>query len=118
MVFGCGGDRDTAKRPLMGTAAAEAADVVIVTSDNPRSEDPASHRRASSADATRAAGAEPIVELTGSGPRSLAPSTARDGDVVLVAGKGHEQGQTAAGVTVAFDDRVVAADELGARGWA
>ena len=117
VVFGCGGDRDTAKRPLMGTAAAEGADVVIVTSDNPRSEDPAAIA-ASSADAARAAGAEPIVELDRRAAIARALSTARDGDVVLVAGKGHEQGQTAAGVTVAFDDRVVAAEELGARGWA
>jgi UDP-N-acetylmuramoyl-L-alanyl-D-glutamate--2,6-diaminopimelate ligase len=101
----------------MGAAAADGADVVIVTSDNPRSEDPAAIA-AASADAARAAGAEPIVELDRRAAIAIALSAARDGDVVLVAGKGHEQGQTAAGVTVSFDDRVVAAEELGVLGWA
>jgi UDP-N-acetylmuramoyl-L-alanyl-D-glutamate--2,6-diaminopimelate ligase len=116
VVFGCGGDRDRTKRPLMGAAAA-AADVVVVTSDNPRSEDPAA-RAAAAAEGVRSAGVDPVVELDRRVAIGRAVELARDGDVVLVAGKGHEQGQTAAGVTVAFDDRVVAREELGARGWA
>jgi UDP-N-acetylmuramoyl-L-alanyl-D-glutamate--2,6-diaminopimelate ligase len=116
VVFGCGGDRDRTKRPLMGAAAA-AADVVVVTSDNPRSEDPAAIAEAA-AEGVRSAGVDPVVELDRRVAIGRAVELARDGDVVLVAGKGHEQGQTAAGVTVAFDDRVVAREELGARGWA
>ena len=116
LVFGCGGDRDRAKRPLMGAAAA-AADVVVVTSDNPRSEDPAAVADASAA-AARDAGASPVVELDRRAAIALAIGSAGEGDVVLIAGKGHETGQTAGGVTVPFDDRVVAREELGARGWA
>jgi UDP-N-acetylmuramoyl-L-alanyl-D-glutamate--2,6-diaminopimelate ligase len=116
VVFGAGGDRDRTKRPLMGAAAA-AADVVVVTSDNPRSEDPAAIAEAA-AEGVRSAGVDPVVELDRRVAIGRAVELARDGDVVLVAGKGHEQGQTAAGVTVAFDDRVVAREELGARGWA
>jgi UDP-N-acetylmuramoyl-L-alanyl-D-glutamate--2,6-diaminopimelate ligase len=116
VVFGCGGDRDRAKRPLMGAVAA-AADVVLVTSDNPRSEDPAAIAQAA-AEGARGAGADPLVELDRRGAIGRALELARDGDVVLVAGKGHEPGQTTGGVTVPFDDRVVAREELGARGWA
>jgi UDP-N-acetylmuramoyl-L-alanyl-D-glutamate--2,6-diaminopimelate ligase len=109
IVFGAGGDRDRAKRPLMGEAAATRADRVIVTSDNPRSEDP-----------------EAIIEevLAGTGPDverepdrraaiSLAVGTAEPGDVVVIAGKGHEQGQEfEGGRKEPFDDREVAREAL------
>jgi UDP-N-acetylmuramoyl-L-alanyl-D-glutamate--2,6-diaminopimelate ligase len=109
VVFGAGGDRDRAKRPLMGEAAAARADRVIVTSDNPRSEDP-----------------EAIIEevLVGTGPDverepdrraaiALAVGTAEPGDVVVIAGKGHEQGQEFEnGRKEPFDDREVAREAL------
>jgi UDP-N-acetylmuramoyl-L-alanyl-D-glutamate--2,6-diaminopimelate ligase len=113
VVFGCGGDRDAGKRPAMGAAAAT-ADLVVVTSDNPRSEDPAAIA-AAAAGGARAAGAAPVVELDRRAAIATALAWAAGGDVVLVAGKGHESGQTAAGVTVAFDDRVVVRDLLEAR---
>ncbi|MBO9531369.1 MAG: UDP-N-acetylmuramoyl-L-alanyl-D-glutamate--2,6-diaminopimelate ligase [Solirubrobacteraceae bacterium] len=108
-VFGCGGDRDRGKRPEMGHAVDEGADIVIVTSDNPRSEEP-----------------QAIIDdvLAGiSGPSTaivdrreaiaFALGEAQPGDVVVIAGKGHEQGQTIAGVTHPFDDAQVARDVLG-----
>jgi UDP-N-acetylmuramoyl-L-alanyl-D-glutamate--2,6-diaminopimelate ligase len=107
-VFGCGGDRDRGKRPLMGAVATRLADNVIVTSDNPRSERP-----------------EAIIEeiLAGAGPeaavepdRALAIAhmleAAEDGDVVVIAGKGHEPGQEFQDRTIPFDDRDVARDAL------
>jgi UDP-N-acetylmuramoyl-L-alanyl-D-glutamate--2,6-diaminopimelate ligase len=117
VVFGCGGDRDAAKRPLMGEAAGRAADVVIVTSDNPRSEAPEAIAAAALIGVEQA-GASATVELDRRAAIAGALRAARPGDVVLVAGKGHESGQTAGGVTLPFDDRVVARDELGALGWA
>ena len=115
VVFGCGGDRDSAKRPMMGKVAAELADQVIVTSDNPRSEDP-----------------EAIIAgiLSGvpedSGGVSTQPDrasaiaqcldSASDGDVVVVAGKGHEPTQVVGDQVIPFDDRVVARELLAARG--
>ncbi len=116
VVFGCGGDRDAAKRPLMGEAAGRGADVVFVTSDNPRSEDPQSIATAALAGVAHA-GATATVELDRRAAIGLALHAAQPGDVVLIAGKGHESGQTAGGVTVPFDDRVVARDALGALGW-
>jgi UDP-N-acetylmuramoyl-L-alanyl-D-glutamate--2,6-diaminopimelate ligase len=107
-VFGCGGDRDHGKRPLMGAVAADGADVVIVTSDNPRSEGP----REIVDEITRGLDAEVDVELDRAHAIERAIETARAGDVVLVAGKGHEQGQEAAGETVPFDDREVARQAL------
>ena len=97
----------------MGAAAA-AADLVVVTSDNPRSEDPAAIAAAAAA-GVRSAGAEPVVELDRRAAIDAALAWAAGGDVVLVAGKGHESGQTVAGVTVPFDDRVVARELLEAR---
>ncbi len=98
-VFGAGGDRDRGKRPLMGDAAHRLADVVTVTDDNPRNEDPASIRAAILA---ACPGAREV------GDRAAAIAAAmeglRRGDVLVVAGKGHESGQTARGVTVPFDD--------------
>jgi UDP-N-acetylmuramoyl-L-alanyl-D-glutamate--2,6-diaminopimelate ligase len=113
LVFGCGGDRDRAKRPAMGAVAARAADLAIVTSDNPRSE-PAS---AIVDDVLAGAvGAESVrVELDRRQAIRDALAEAQTGDVVLIAGKGHETGQTSGGVTAPFDDRVVALEELGAQ---
>jgi UDP-N-acetylmuramoyl-L-alanyl-D-glutamate--2,6-diaminopimelate ligase len=114
VVLGAGGDRDTLKRPVMGEIAARLGDLVIVTDDNPRSEDPAAIR-AAVLDGARAGGAE-VLEV---GDRRLAireaVRRARPGDVVLVAGKGHESGQEVDGVVHDFDDRVVAAEEIDAR---
>ncbi len=100
-VFGCGGDRDREKRPQMGRIASELADVVIVTTDNPRSEDPQSIIDAIVAGAVGAVEVEPDRE------RAIAHAIelAHDGDVVLIAGKGAEQGQEFADRTVPFDDR-------------
>jgi UDP-N-acetylmuramoyl-L-alanyl-D-glutamate--2,6-diaminopimelate ligase len=99
VVFGAGGDRDRAKRPQMGKAAVDLADIAIVTDDNPRSEDPGEIRRAILAAAPGA------LEV---GDRRAAIRAAagqlRTGDILVVAGKGHEQGQTVAGVIHPFDD--------------
>jgi UDP-N-acetylmuramoyl-L-alanyl-D-glutamate--2,6-diaminopimelate ligase len=108
-VFGCGGDRDRGKRPLMGRIAAEEADVAIVTSDNPRSEDPL----AIVADILAGAPAGGLeVEPDRHAAIVRAVELARAGDVVVIAGKGHEQGQETAGVSVPFDDRAVAREAL------
>jgi UDP-N-acetylmuramoyl-L-alanyl-D-glutamate--2,6-diaminopimelate ligase len=104
-VFGCGGERDPGKRPIMGEAAARLADHVIVTSDNPRGEDPQAIIAAVMA-GIAGAGAEAIVD------RQVAIFTAihnaRPGDIVLVAGKGHETYQEIAGVRHPFRDAEVA----------
>jgi len=107
-VFGCGGDRDRGKRPLMGRIASELADVAIVTSDNPRSEDPQAIIDEILAGVT----GEVEVEPDRAAAIERAISTADDGDVVLIAGKGHEQGQEFADRTIPFDDREVARDVL------
>jgi UDP-N-acetylmuramoyl-L-alanyl-D-glutamate--2,6-diaminopimelate ligase len=115
-VFGCGGDRDPAKRPLMGAAVAAGSDVAVLTSDNPRSEDP---QAIADAVLPGLAGgpASASVELDRRAAIARALAGAQPGDVVVIAGKGHETGQTAGGRTVPFDDRVVAREELGALGW-
>jgi UDP-N-acetylmuramoyl-L-alanyl-D-glutamate--2,6-diaminopimelate ligase len=112
-VFGAGGDRDREKRPHMGAAVAARADLALVTTDNPRSEDPAAIVDDVRAGIGEASHARVVVELDRRAAIRDALSAAAPGDVVLIAGKGHESGQTAAGVTVPFDDRVVAAEELG-----
>jgi UDP-N-acetylmuramoyl-L-alanyl-D-glutamate--2,6-diaminopimelate ligase len=116
VVFGCGGDRDRAKRPLMGRAAAEGADVAVLTTDNPRSEDPVEIAK-QALGGLRQGPAEAIVEPDRRVAMRLAFARATRGDVVVVAGKGHETGQTVAGRTRPFDDRVVALEELRARSW-
>ena len=107
-VFGCGGDRDRGKRPLMGRIASELADVAIVTSDNPRSEDPQAIIDEILAGVTTDVEVEP--DRAAAIERAI--SVADDGDVVLIAGKGHEQGQEFADRTISFDDREVARDVL------
>jgi UDP-N-acetylmuramoyl-L-alanyl-D-glutamate--2,6-diaminopimelate ligase len=111
-VIGAGGDRDTGKRPVMGEIAARLADLVVVTDDNPRSEDPAAIR------AAVLAGCSGPAEVSEVGDRReairFALVRAEPGDIVLVAGKGHETGQEIAGVVHPFDDRVVVREEAGA----
>ena len=103
VLFGAGGDRDTGKRPLMGQVAVELADHVIVTDDNPRSEDPAAIR------AAVMAGAPGAQEVAGRRDAIAAAIAMADkGDVVLLAGKGHEQGQIIGGKVLPFDDVTVA----------
>ncbi|MDJ1008051.1 MAG: UDP-N-acetylmuramoyl-L-alanyl-D-glutamate--2,6-diaminopimelate ligase [Paracoccaceae bacterium] len=103
IVFGAGGDRDTAKRPLMGAAAAEGADLAIVTDDNPRSEDPAEIRAAVRAgmpdDPGRVTEVADRAEAILRGVDALGP-----GDALLVAGKGHETGQVIGDAVLPFDD--------------
>jgi UDP-N-acetylmuramoyl-L-alanyl-D-glutamate--2,6-diaminopimelate ligase len=110
-VFGCGGDRDPAKRALMGAAAANGSDFVVVTSDNPRSEDPVGIIAAIE-DGLRAAGAHYTVEVDRRAGIRAALEQACSGDAVLVAGKGHEDYQIFADRTIHFDDREVAREEL------
>jgi UDP-N-acetylmuramoyl-L-alanyl-D-glutamate--2,6-diaminopimelate ligase len=114
VVFGCGGDRDATKRPAMGEVAAERADVVVVTADNSRHEDTAAiigavkhgfdrvHPRRAS---------DLVVEPDRRAAISVALRVGRPGDVVLVAGKGHETTQDIGGVVTPFDDRLVVAEE-------
>jgi UDP-N-acetylmuramoyl-L-alanyl-D-glutamate--2,6-diaminopimelate ligase len=114
VVFGCGGDRDRAKRPLMGEIAGRLADLAIVTSDNPRSEPPEAIVAQVAEGAARSAGPGGFrVEVDRRAAIRAALALAAPGDAVLVAGKGHEQGQElAGGVKIPFDDRLVAAEEL------
>jgi UDP-N-acetylmuramoyl-L-alanyl-D-glutamate--2,6-diaminopimelate ligase len=107
VVFGAGGDRDRAKRPLMGEIAGRLADLAIVTDDNPRSEDPAAIRRAVRQ------GCASALEI-GDRREAIRQAIAdmREGDVVVIAGKGHEQGQIVGGVTHPFDDATEAAEAL------
>jgi len=107
-VFGCGGDRDREKRPLMGKIAADLADVPIVTSDNPRSEDPGAIID------EIVAGIDGDVEIIQDRRSAIARAVeiAEPGDTVVIAGKGHEQGQQFRDRTVPFDDREVAREAL------
>jgi UDP-N-acetylmuramoyl-L-alanyl-D-glutamate--2,6-diaminopimelate ligase len=117
-VFGCGGDRDRGKRPLMGAVAATQADVVVVTSDNPRSEEP---------EAIIGAILEGVSSVRPDGADAVLPdrreaidqalALARAGDVVVIAGKGHETGQQFKDRTIPFDDREVARGLLADQGW-
>jgi UDP-N-acetylmuramoyl-L-alanyl-D-glutamate--2,6-diaminopimelate ligase len=114
VVFGCGGDRDRGKRPLIGQAATRLADLTIITSDNPRSEDPEAIIAEIEAGARRGGGAY-LVEPDRRVAIRMAVSEAGPGDLVLIAGKGHESGQEFRDRTIPFDDRIVAAEELAAR---
>jgi UDP-N-acetylmuramoyl-L-alanyl-D-glutamate--2,6-diaminopimelate ligase len=117
LVIGAGGDRDTGKRPLMGEIGARLADVLVVTDDNPRSEDPAAIRAAVLAGVVEAETGAEVVEI---GDRRTAIRTAielaRTGDTVVIAGKGHETGQEIAGTVHPFDDRDEVRAALAQRG--
>ena len=111
VVFGCGGDRDPEKRPLMGQAAGRSADHVIVTSDNPRSEDPVGIILQIE-DGLRASAASWQTEVDRRSAIAAAVSQATEGDAVLIAGKGHEDYQIFADRRIHFDDREVAREEI------
>jgi len=112
-VFGAGGDRDRDKRPKMGRAGAEHSDLTVITSDNPRSEDPEAIVAEVAAGAEAAAGAEVEVVVDRREAIALALGRAAPGDTVVIAGKGHEQGQEFEdGRKIPFDDREVAREEL------
>jgi UDP-N-acetylmuramoyl-L-alanyl-D-glutamate--2,6-diaminopimelate ligase len=110
-VFGCGGDRDRGKRPQMGAAARALADVAVVTSDNPRSEDPDAIIAEILAGASEGPG-DLVVEADRRAAIAWAVREADAGDVVVIAGKGHEQGQERHGTVTPFDDRIVAREAL------
>jgi len=125
-VFGCGGDRDKGKRPLMGEVAGRGSDLAVVTSDNPRTEDPArivemivpgverAGRRRLSPDEARAGADGFVVEVDRRRAIDLAAACAKPGDVILVAGKGHEDYQILGTAKIHFDDREEARRALGA----
>jgi UDP-N-acetylmuramoyl-L-alanyl-D-glutamate--2,6-diaminopimelate ligase len=118
LVLGCGGDRDHGKRPLMGAAAARLADVAILTSDNPRSEDPLAilaEMLQGVLGVPQVERARVVIEPDRAAAIGLAVTMAGKGDVVLVAGKGHETGQYAGGSVLPFDDREVTAAALARR---
>jgi UDP-N-acetylmuramoyl-L-alanyl-D-glutamate--2,6-diaminopimelate ligase len=106
-IFGCGGDRDRSKRPKMGLAAGQGSDFVVATSDNPRSEDPAAIL-AEIEPGLKAAGARYTIEPDRAKAIAVALGEAKAGDVVLIAGKGHEKEQILAHGAIAFDDSQVA----------
>jgi UDP-N-acetylmuramoyl-L-alanyl-D-glutamate--2,6-diaminopimelate ligase len=119
IVLGCGGDRDRGKRPLMGAAAASLADVAILTSDNPRSEDPLAildEMLHGVVELRKDERGRVIIEPDRAAAISLAVGMAGKGDVVLVAGKGHETGQYVGGAVLPFDDIVVTAEAIARRG--
>jgi UDP-N-acetylmuramoyl-L-alanyl-D-glutamate--2,6-diaminopimelate ligase len=111
VVFGAGGDRDRGKRPLMGRVAVERADLAIVTSDNPRSEDPLAIIQ----DVLQGTGVDVEIDPDRRSAIARAIELAGKGDVVVIAGKGHEQGQDLGGVVAPFDDREAAREALRSR---
>jgi len=115
-LFGCGGDRDRAKRPLMGEAAGKGSDYVVLTSDNPRSEDPLAIINDATVGLQRA-GAKYAIEPDRRAAIALAIQQARPGDIVLLAGKGHETVQVSRAGTVPFDDVAVARQVLAEAGY-
>lgn len=112
-VLGCGGDRDATKRPLMGAALVQGADIAIFTSDNPRSEAPSEILSQMTSSLTFNAPSQ-VIEDRGEAIRA-AVALANDGDTVLVLGKGHETGQEVAGVVTPFDDRIALAQAIEAK---
>jgi UDP-N-acetylmuramoyl-L-alanyl-D-glutamate--2,6-diaminopimelate ligase len=115
IVLGCGGDRDRGKRALMGAAAARLADTAIFTTDNPRSEDPLAilaEMLAGAVAVPQDQRAHVMIEPDRAAAISLAIGSAGKGDVILIAGKGHEQGQYVAGTVIPFDDRQAASQAL------
>src|SRR5581483_2506098 len=115
-LFGCGGDRDRKKRPLMGEAAGRGSDFVVLTSDNPRSEDPLAIID-NAVMGLRRSGAKYTIEADRRAAIRIALAEARAGDIVLLAGKGHEKEQVLASGPVPFDDALVAAEALRSLGY-
>ena len=115
-LFGCGGDRDRKKRPLMGEAAGRGSDFVVLTSDNPRSEDPLAIID-NAVMGLRRSGAKYTIEADRRAAIRIAVEQARAGDIVLLAGKGHEKEQVLASGPVPFDDTFVAAEALRSLGY-
>jgi UDP-N-acetylmuramoyl-L-alanyl-D-glutamate--2,6-diaminopimelate ligase len=115
-LFGCGGDRDRTKRPLMGQAAAEASDFVVLTSDNPRSEDPLAIMNDALV-GIRRKDVPHLVEPDRAAAIAKALKEAREGDIVILAGKGHETYQVLKDKTIQFDDRAVAREVLRGYGY-
>jgi UDP-N-acetylmuramoyl-L-alanyl-D-glutamate--2,6-diaminopimelate ligase len=115
-LFGCGGDRDRTKRPLMGSAAAEASDFVVLTSDNPRSEDPLAIMNDALVGIRRFDVAH-VIEPDREAAIRRAIQEARQGDIVILAGKGHETYQVLKDRTIDFDDRAVAREVLKGYGY-
>jgi UDP-N-acetylmuramoyl-L-alanyl-D-glutamate--2,6-diaminopimelate ligase len=120
VAFGCGGDRDRGKRPAMGRAAALAADRVVLTSDNPRGEDPLAILREIEAGASSVTTAKGRVEVIADRAEAIAAALrgATAGDAIVIAGKGHETTQTFSDRVESFDDRHVARGVLAAMGYA
>jgi UDP-N-acetylmuramoyl-L-alanyl-D-glutamate--2,6-diaminopimelate ligase len=115
-VFGCGGDRDRKKRPLMGEAAGRGSDFVVLTSDNPRSEDPLAIMN-DAVVGLQKTGVKYSVEADRRKAIAMAISEARPGDIVLLAGKGHEKVQVTRAGAAPFDDLEVAREALRAAGF-
>jgi len=117
-VFGCGGDRDRTKRPLMGAVAGRLSDLIVITSDNPRSEDPAriieEIQRGITPDTRRDSG-QRLAIVDRRDAIATAIERARPGDLVLIAGKGHEKYQVIGDRVLPFDDVAVAREALGRR---
>jgi UDP-N-acetylmuramoyl-L-alanyl-D-glutamate--2,6-diaminopimelate ligase len=118
-VFGCGGDRDRTKRPLMGAVAGRLSDLVVITSDNPRSEDPVriieEIQRGITVDTQREGAPRPLAIVDRREAIAKAIEVAAPGDVVLIAGKGHEKYQVIGDRVLPFDDVAVAREALGRR---
>jgi UDP-N-acetylmuramoyl-L-alanyl-D-glutamate--2,6-diaminopimelate ligase len=106
VVFGCGGDRDRTKRPLMGSAASRLSDLAVLTSDNPRSEDP--ERIIAEVAAGAGGPSRLLIDVDRARAIAAALGAAQAGDVVVIAGKGHETGQELGGRVYPFDDAEVA----------
>jgi UDP-N-acetylmuramoyl-L-alanyl-D-glutamate--2,6-diaminopimelate ligase len=115
-LFGCGGDRDRTKRPLMGRAAAEGSDFVVLTTDNPRSEDPLAIMNDALV-GIRRVDVPHVVEPDRAAAIARALQEAREGDLVILAGKGHETYQVLKDKTIPFDDRAVAREVLRGYGY-
>jgi UDP-N-acetylmuramoyl-L-alanyl-D-glutamate--2,6-diaminopimelate ligase len=118
-VFGCGGNRDRDKRPLMGAVAARLADIAVLTSDNPRDEDPLGIIEQVAAGVSgsmvTSSGTPLVIEPDRRAAISLAVDATHPGDVLVIAGKGHEDYQEVSGERIPFDDRLVVREELTAR---